>query len=255
MEPVQSRATRREPVSRRARPAKAPLSRAAIVDAALTVIERDGKDDLSMRKVAGELNTGAASLYVYVRNTTHLRALVLDRLLAQLDLSWDGVDCPRSRLHRLLIEYMDLLIDHPAVAQAALYIWPDGPHYLDLLELLLKLLLSAGISPDERAAWAVDLLLQHCTASALEWSQRSNKGEQGITDLIQTLQRADPDRHPTLHTMGSDIFIGGSNNERRDRSVAMLLSAILAPPSGGTDPSRPKDEAAPTLTSRGSADD
>jgi AcrR family transcriptional regulator len=204
-----------------------------IVDAALTVIERDGKHDLSMRRLAAELDTGAASLYVYVRNTTHLKALVLDRLLAQLDLSWDGIDSPHTRLHRLLTEYIDLLIDHPAVAQAALYIWPDGQHYLDLVELLLNLLIAGGISSNERVAWAVDLLLQHSTACALEWSQRSNMSQQGITDLLETLQHADPDRHPTLHTLGSDIFTGGTNDERRERSINMLLTAILPPPSDG----------------------
>ncbi|WP_217987113.1 TetR/AcrR family transcriptional regulator [Dietzia natronolimnaea] len=66
------------------------MSREGIVDAALRVVERDGADKLTLRKVAAELDTGPVSLYVYVRNVTVLHALLADRLLADLDLGWDG---------------------------------------------------------------------------------------------------------------------------------------------------------------------
>ena len=58
----------RAPRSTRDRPAKAPLSLEAIVDAAAAILRTEGLEALSMRRVAAALDTGAGSLYVYVPN-------------------------------------------------------------------------------------------------------------------------------------------------------------------------------------------
>ena len=63
-------------ISRRNRPAKAPLSRDLIVSTALEILERDGLSGLSLRRIATALDTGAASLYVYLANLNELHALI-----------------------------------------------------------------------------------------------------------------------------------------------------------------------------------
>ena len=76
-----------QPVSRRDRPAKAPLSREAIIGAALGLLRTEGLERLTMRRLAAALDTGAGSLYVYFRNVEHLYAALLDELLGEVDLS------------------------------------------------------------------------------------------------------------------------------------------------------------------------
>ena len=71
-----------EPRSRRERPAKAPLTRRGIVAAAVQVMRSEGMGRVTMRRLAKELDTGPASLYVYFRNTAVLHGAVLDDLLA-----------------------------------------------------------------------------------------------------------------------------------------------------------------------------
>ena len=89
------------PVSRRDRPAKPPLSREAIVAAAVTLLRTEGLERLTMRRLATALDTGAGSLYVYFRNAEHLYAALLDELLGAVDLSpgqstaRGGTDWPR----------------------------------------------------------------------------------------------------------------------------------------------------------------
>src|ERR1700683_1702799 len=74
-------------VSRRERPAKPALSREGIVAAAVAVMQAEGLDRVTMRRLATDLDTGPASLYVYVRNTAELHAAMLEELLSQVDLS------------------------------------------------------------------------------------------------------------------------------------------------------------------------
>src|ERR1700685_2822537 len=74
-------------VSRRERPPKPALTRAGIVAAAIAVMQAEGLDRVTMRRLAQDLDTGAASLYVYVRNTAELHAAMLEELLGQIDLS------------------------------------------------------------------------------------------------------------------------------------------------------------------------
>ena len=89
----------REPISRRERPAKPALSRRWIVDTAVRIMRAEGLDKVTMRRLAQELDTGPASLYVYVANTAELHAAVLDDLLGQVDLSGaEGGDGWRDQL-------------------------------------------------------------------------------------------------------------------------------------------------------------
>src|SRR4029077_2788638 len=56
----------------------AQRSRAEITAAAVTIADREGLDAVSMRRVATELGTGAASLYRYVDNREDLLDLMID---------------------------------------------------------------------------------------------------------------------------------------------------------------------------------
>ncbi|WP_328603649.1 TetR/AcrR family transcriptional regulator C-terminal domain-containing protein [Amycolatopsis sp. NBC_00345] len=103
--------------------------------------------------------------HVYVRSTAELHAAVLDELLGEVSLtpkdSWD------ERLEAVLGSYAEVLFRYPGLAQSALVARPSGGHYLDLVETLLALLAEGGV-PTRQAAWGVDLLLQHATATAAE---------------------------------------------------------------------------------------
>ena len=62
---------------------KRPLTRELIVDAALALLERDGLQGLSMRRLAQELGSGAASLYWHVGDKEELLSLLLDRIVGE----------------------------------------------------------------------------------------------------------------------------------------------------------------------------
>lgn len=219
--------------SRRERPAKPALTRDGIVDAAMTVLRLDGFEKLTMRRLAKDLDTGPASLYVYVQSTTEIHALVIDRLLGDLDVTWSGRGDWRTRLQRLLRDYIAVLLRYPGLARSAVATWPEGPHYLDLVEHILRLLIAGGV-PERRAAWGVDVLLQLATSMAAEWSGRGDPDHsQSLGDLTSALAGATADKHPLLSKIGAGEMVSGEDGSRGDWSIDVMLTGILTTPRPG----------------------
>src|SRR5579871_3753564 len=120
----------RSPMSRRERPAKPALSREGIVATALLILRAEGLEKVTMRRLAQELDTGAASLYVYVRNVAELHGAMLDELLAAVDLHVDVQAADwQQQLITLLSSYIRVLFENPSLARSVLSLRPWGPHY------------------------------------------------------------------------------------------------------------------------------
>ena len=63
-----------------------PLSRDAIVDAALAILDADGVDALTIRRLGQELGTGSATLYWHIAGKDELCELVYDRIMGEIEL-------------------------------------------------------------------------------------------------------------------------------------------------------------------------
>ena len=218
----------RPPVSRRERPAKPPLTREGIVAAAVRIMQAEGLDRVTMRRLAQELDTGPASLYVYVRNTAELHAAMLEDLLGQVNLApVTAAGDWRDRLTGILFSYTAILFGQPGLAQSALVTRPNGPAYLSLAEGILALL-SAGGVPPARAAWAVDLLLHFATSTAAEQGTRQQAidadDEQDV--LAAVLRDAPAGRFPHIAALGAELM-SGEGPDRLRWGFAVLISGIL----------------------------
>src|ERR1700685_4340925 len=123
--------------STRDRPAKAPLSEDAVVDAALAILRSDGLEAVTMRRVATALDTGAASLYVYVPGREGLLQAMLDRVTATIELEAPDPSRWRDQLHTLLQRMHRALVDHPGVAALTLADPPTSEVILTVTENLL----------------------------------------------------------------------------------------------------------------------
>lgn len=215
------------PTSRRERPAKPALTRQGIVEAALAILREDGLDRVTMKRIATALDTGPASLYVYVRNTEDLHAQILDELLASIRV--DGfVDGDwRTGVASVLRQYLRLLIQHPQIARMAMSTQPSGPHYLALVEGILALLQAGGIA-DREAAWAVDLLLLLATANAVEHSSPDDKHGTNADGLTAALLQAttNPDTYPQIARHGDDL-LSGPGADRFTWSIHVILAGAL----------------------------
>ncbi|ROZ98283.1 TetR/AcrR family transcriptional regulator [Gordonia sp. OPL2] len=84
------------------------LQRDDIVDAAIRILERDGVDGLSMRRLAVELGSKPMTLYHYVPNKSVLLSLALSDIAARIP--WQSpTGPPRTRMVTIVMDMYDKL--------------------------------------------------------------------------------------------------------------------------------------------------
>ena len=218
----------RKPQSRRERPAKPALTRQGIIDVALEILQEEGLDKVTMRHIAAALDTGPASLYVYIRDTADLHAQILDALLGDISESLPMNGTWRSRLAVLLTNYMRLLFNYPEIARMAMSTHPSGPNYLSLVDTILGLLREGGV-PDREAAWAIDLLLLYATADAAEHSTRGSSPQAVDEDsaLAQALATANAARYPHIARLGDEL-LSGEGHARFQWGLDVLINGVFS---------------------------
>src|SRR5580700_1660364 len=117
----------------------AQRSRAEITAAAVTIADREGLDAVSMRRVAAELGTGAASLYRYVDNREDLLDLMSDAVGAEYELAGPTGDW-RADLVSAGEQMRAIMLRHPWLASLLPVRAALGPHGVALLEYVLTAL-------------------------------------------------------------------------------------------------------------------
>jgi AcrR family transcriptional regulator len=216
-------ASPRQIVSRRSRPAKAPLSRDVIVSSALEILDREGLAGLSLRRVASALDTGAASLYVYLTNLDELHALMLDEALSAVQLPRGRKLSWRKRLKAFLLSYLHVLYDRRGLAQLALSTISSGPHTLRIWERVLGLLKEGGVD-DAKAVWGVDLLTLYVTAVAAEKSNWRESGE-GPGRVKDAILSASGEEFPLVFAL-KEALLSGDAEVRLDWALDVLIDGI-----------------------------
>jgi AcrR family transcriptional regulator len=217
------------PRSTRDRPAKAPLSEDAIVDAALAINRAEGLDAVTMRRVAAELDTGAASLYVYVRNRDELLRAMMDRVAGTVRPVTPDLERWREQAHDLMGGLRDALEAHPGLASVLTGEPPVTENTLAGAESLLGILLAGGISSRD-ASWAVDILMLIVTATATEADVRRAAGSTAEADIFQVLDTfagLPPERFPLLVGHASEL-VSGAGAERFRFAVDTFLDGLVA---------------------------
>jgi AcrR family transcriptional regulator len=230
--------TRTAPRSRRERPAKPPLSREAIVDAALRIAREEGVEALSMRRLAQALDTGPASLYVYVSDRDELHDLLFDAAVGTVETEPTDPARWREQLKALARRMVRMMADEfPGMAVLAMARIPSGDNVLRVAESMLSLLKAGGAS-DQAAAYAADLLSLYATAIAYEESlyktlyKDPDHEQREVERVAARFASLDPERFPTMAALGPALT-RGDGEERFELGLDVLINGLLATPSEG----------------------
>jgi len=135
----QARATRR-------RPRADGLSTERIIAAALVLVDTEGLEALTVRRLADHLATGSASLYRHVASRDELLVLLVDHVIGEVRYPPDDVR-GRAKVEVLSTELRRVLMDHanlvPALTASPLL----GPNSMRGTEAGLTGLIEAGFEP------------------------------------------------------------------------------------------------------------
>ncbi|MDN3359928.1 TetR/AcrR family transcriptional regulator [Actinomadura sp. DC4] len=218
--------------STRDRPAKAPLSEEAVVDAALAILRSEGLAAVTMRRVAAALDTGAASLYVYVSGREGLLQAMQDRIFATVELETPDPTRWRAQLHALLARMHRALAAHPGIAATAMAEPPTTEAALQLVENLLGILLAGGLDPQD-AAWAADIFALLVNYAAIEADVRRADRREQADELYATFTGLPPDRFPLI-TAHAARLVAGDGEERFRVAIDIVIDGLLARAGGTT---------------------
>jgi AcrR family transcriptional regulator len=224
------------------------LSVDAIVERALAIVDSEGVQAVSMRRVAAEFDTGPASLYAHVANKEALLRLVLDRILDEVEVPAgdDWQDVIRSLAHNV----RTVLQRHNDAAVLSFAHIPTGEHSLDAVERVLTTMLAGGVPPHV-AAWSLDIISLYVAADVYEgWllQQRFDDGsgrdpeeigQEWVGQVARSFADVPADRYPVLVEHAGAMMTGDSD-DRFAFGIDMLIAGFAAqisprpsaPPSG-----------------------
>jgi AcrR family transcriptional regulator len=200
-----------------------PLTRDAIVEAALELLERDGLQGLSMRRLAQELGAGAASLYWHVGDKEELLNLMLDRIVGEAELIEPRAEHWQEQVKEMLRSMRRLMKRRRDAAQISLGRVPAGPNSLPVMERTLAVLDAAGL-PARVISYAADMFALYVGGFAYEESMPQRSDPQAIGEYFASLP---PDHFPTISKL-APALVAGDSDERFEWAIELLVLGLEA---------------------------
>ncbi|MEU6403446.1 TetR/AcrR family transcriptional regulator [Streptomyces sp. NPDC046985] len=232
---------RGHPARAHAAPARLPLSRERVAEAALKVLDRQGLDGMSMRQVAAELGVTVSALYAHVSSKDDLLELMYTRLFDGFEMPAPDPERWREQLRDYARAARRRLLSHRDMARIAMAHVPFTAELLPYVEALLAIFRAAGL-PDRIAAEAGDLLSTYIDGFALEegmWRDRAARHDSGgaslaspdwreMADEMQTYFASLPEEDfPHLRAL-SGLMVTDSSDERFDVGLEIILRGLAS---------------------------
>jgi AcrR family transcriptional regulator len=210
----------------------APISRDAIVEAAIRILDAEGVDALTIRRLATELDTGPATLYWHIAGKEELGELVYDRLMGEVELPEPDPEHWEEQIKAIARQGYQVMLAHNDAVKLSIGRIPMGPNMLRIMEWTLGLLLGAGIREDI-ASYFGDLIGRYIDASVLELTAAPAMGSTTadpaaaaamIKDYFTSLPA---DQFPNLLAMSSTMF-RPSDDDRFEMGLDILVRGLHA---------------------------
>ena len=221
--------------------AEVPVSRSMILQAALGIIDRDGIDGLSMRRLSEEVGRDPTVLYRHVPSKAALLDGVAEIVLGQLRVDTADPDWG-AQLRTVAHEFRRLALTHPNVVPLlvtrplATPLGQRPPGMLRPLEDVLALLTYAGFSGAD-ALHIYRVLFGYLHGHILTELQEVIERPEETDDVLRLgLHRLAVTEFPQVRALAS-VLASYDGAAELDRGLDLLLSgltATLTPPDGSS---------------------
>jgi len=196
-----------------------------IAATALELVDRDGLEALSMRRLADELGVGTMTLYGYFRN----KAELLDALM-DVSVSVTAADLPesgpwRDRVVTLAQTMRAWLESHPALVQVRMQQTMTRPSQFVVTERVVEALIDAGLDRAD-AARAFRLLFTYVFGFvAFSPTAQADSARREVRAALAALP---PDEYPLLSSMGDEAAAAAAGDEQFAYGLESILDGIEA---------------------------
>ena len=173
------------------------LSRQAVIVAALRVVDQDGLEALSMRRLGAELDVDAMTLYHYVEDKSEVLDGIVEDVIGEIDLPTPSDDW-KEGFRELAQAERRALLTHPNVLPLVVSRPKVGRNALELINTALGLLREGGFDPDAaHNAWhllqtlVLGFLTQELNEPLHPGTEEGKRRLQNLTEAVQQLSQAD----------------------------------------------------------------
>ena len=208
------------------------LSRDIVLAAALALVDAEGLDALTMRRLGQALDRDPMALYRYAENRAALLDGVAEIVLADLVITADGTDW-QTQLRRTGHDFRRLALAHPHVVPLIVtrpLSTPLGLRPLATLrplEQILGLLTLAGFAPDQ----ALHVYRAYC---GLLNGHVLNELQEVLVDPLATdallrlgLDRLPAEEFPHIRGLAGELLAGYDGEAELDVLLDILLDGLL----------------------------
>lgn len=203
----------------------ARLDRDQIVRAAVELLDEEGVEQFSTRKLASRLGIKSPSLYSHVKSKEELFALMLDHVIGSCELP------PRTlgwhdQLHRIGHGLRNALTAHPATAQLLLGRLPFGPNGLRLADQIIGALRDHGFT-DTLAAYGYNVFWNYVVGFASQEIAfgKGAGGRQRLNQLQRFLRDLPNEDYPNLAAVAK-VLTGGRFTDRFELGLTAILDQL-----------------------------
>ncbi|MDX3749201.1 TetR/AcrR family transcriptional regulator C-terminal domain-containing protein [Streptomyces sp. NBC_01390] len=126
------------------------LTREKVIAAAVKVIDREGPDSFSLRRLATELDVEVMSLYNHVPNKDALLDGVAEMLLARIDFSGAVTGTWQDRIRAHAAAFRTAAKQHPKAFQLVCTRPTQSPAALESIRSALGAITEFGLAPEEQ---------------------------------------------------------------------------------------------------------
>ncbi|MGO9152497.1 TetR/AcrR family transcriptional regulator [Mycobacterium sp.] len=175
-----------------------------ILGVALELVDERGADALSMRSLAQCLGSGTATLYRHFGSRSELVALVVDRMIGEIDMRAIASLPWQQACMSFAQSMFDALGQHGNVASLLIGHVPVGPNALAQRELVLSVLLDNGFAP-AAAAHAYATVSRYVLGFAIQISGSTAAGGQQDAEVSAAFHRLDPSRYPATVAVADEL--------------------------------------------------
>ncbi len=211
------------------------LDRPAVLEAALALVDREGLDGLTMRRLAAEVGVEAMALYRHADNKEALLDGLVETVLGKLQVD-PGAEDWRAQLHGLATDFRQVTLSHPNVlpliaARPLSVPLTRGPHaVLRLTESLFELFARAGLAEGPAVVchrrvmgWLVGSML-------VEQRRLVDNPDESEPLLRLGLHHLPPQEFPRLRVAALAMAASTDGEQDLHAGLDALLDSLVPPP-------------------------